>query len=594
MFGASPRASINLILTARALAFVRGRDYVLPQDVLDMALDVIRHRLVLSYEALSDNVTGDDLLKKILNRIPVPEVPLHEHANASAPTPERILQRLDWQVIRRLDGLLQGDYRSLFYGYGVDFADLREYQPEDDIRYIDWNVTARMDTPYVRQYVEDREITAWFLLDLSPSVDFGTVRDTQKRTVLIDFVTTVRAPADPSRQPRRRDLLRQPHRAHHSGARRAQSGAAPGQRSAQAAATCRSAPFTDLTPLLEGGLNAIKRRSLVFIISDFISEPGWERPLSLLNQRHEVLAMRLWDPREIELPDIGLIIMEDAETGEQLYVDTHDRRFRQRFAAGGAAARSRPGAGLQARRRGCAVALDRRRFGARDRALRHLAAAAEKVDLDAYDIYLAADAPIAAADPAVRAGVSAHAAAAAAACSRSYGSLGFVARRVWAQPGVRRHIPPLFFLLALAILIVALARPQTDRQPAAHRRHGDPRLRRFRQHGRRRFEADPHGSGESRRAGFRRAPAAHRADRRRRLQRQRLLRADADQRPGRRPGRDQPPDAAARHVAGKRHPGFAQRDCSRQRTADQLLQQPDARHPPLRRRPCRKARIRRA
>ena len=108
----------------------------------------------------------------------------------SASTPERILQRLDWQVIRRLDGLLQGDYRSLFYGYGVDFADLREYQPGDDIRYIDWNVTARMDAPYVRQYVEDREITAWFLLDLSPSMDFGTVQSL-KRTVLVDFVTTL-------------------------------------------------------------------------------------------------------------------------------------------------------------------------------------------------------------------------------------------------------------------------------------------------------------------------------------------------------------------------------------------------------------------
>src|SRR3954469_10582024 len=108
----------------------------------------------------------------------------------SAPTPERILQRLDWQVIRRLDGMLQGDYRSLFYGYGVDFADLREYQPEDDIRYIDWNVTARMDSPYVRQYVEDREITAWFLLDLSPSMDFGSIQS-MKRAVLVDLVATL-------------------------------------------------------------------------------------------------------------------------------------------------------------------------------------------------------------------------------------------------------------------------------------------------------------------------------------------------------------------------------------------------------------------
>ena len=244
-------------------------------------------------------------------------------------TPERILQRLDWQVIRRLDGLLQGDYRSLFYGYGVDFADLREYQPEDDIRYIDWNVTARMDTPYVRQYVEDREITAWFLLDLSPSLDFGTSHNL-KRSMLIDFVATFARlltrhgnrvgavlystlvertiPAHGGRNQVLRlvnDLLKQPHLAR--------------------------APFTDLTPLLEGGLNAIKTRSLVFVISDFISEPGWERPLALLNQRHEVLAIRLWDPREIELPDIGPLVMEDAETGEQLYVDTHDKNFRRRF-----------------------------------------------------------------------------------------------------------------------------------------------------------------------------------------------------------------------------------------------------------------------
>jgi uncharacterized protein (DUF58 family) len=247
----------------------------------------------------------------------------------SALTPERILQRLDWQVIRRLDGLLQGDYRSLFYGYGVDFADLREYQPEDDIRYIDWNVTARMNTPYVRQYAEDREITAWFLLDLSPSVDFGTLQSL-KRTVLIDFVTTfarlltrhgnrVGAMFYGSRVERTiparsgriqvlrlvNDLLKQPR--------------------------LPKAPFTDLTPLLEAGLHSIKRRSLIFIISDFISAPGWERPLNLLNQRHEVLAIRLWDPREVELPDIGPVIMEDAETGEQLYVDTHDKKFRQRF-----------------------------------------------------------------------------------------------------------------------------------------------------------------------------------------------------------------------------------------------------------------------
>jgi uncharacterized protein (DUF58 family) len=218
-----------------------------------------------------------------------------------AQSPERILQRLDWQVIRRLDGLLQGDYRSLFYGYGIDFADLREYQAEDDIRYIDWNVTARMDSPYVRKYMEDREITAWFLLDLSPSIDFGGTQ-ALKRTVLIDFVTTlarlltrhgnrVGAIFYSNRVDRTippgggkthvlrlvNDLLKQPSLPH--------------------------APFTDLSPLLGAGMHSIQRRSLVFIVSDFICESGWERPLALLNRRHEVLAIQLWDPREIEIPD---------------------------------------------------------------------------------------------------------------------------------------------------------------------------------------------------------------------------------------------------------------------------------------------------
>jgi uncharacterized protein (DUF58 family) len=249
-------------------------------------------------------------------------------------TPERILQRLDWEVIHRLDGLLQGDYRSLFYGYGVDFADLREYQPGDDIRYIDWNVTARMDAPYVRQYTEDRDITAWFLLDLSPSVDFGTVQtEVLKRTMLIDFVTTMA-----------RLLTRHGNRVGallaNNGSRVEKTIPARGGRiqvlrlvnDLLKQPRLKHAPFTDLSPLLADALNSIKRRSLVFIISDFISAPGWERPLHLLNRRHEVIAVRLWDPREIDLPDVGPIVMEDAETGEQLYVDTHDKKFRARFA----------------------------------------------------------------------------------------------------------------------------------------------------------------------------------------------------------------------------------------------------------------------
>lgn len=240
------------------------------------------------------------------------------------------MQRLDWHVVRRLDGLLQGDYRSLMRGYGLDLADLREYQHGDDIRYIDWNVTARMNAPYIREYHEARDLTAWFLLDLSPSVDFGAAAQRQKRMVLIDFVATlarvlnrngnrVGALLYDGRAQRAipvgsgrihvlriiNDLLHYPH--------------------------LPRAPFTDLTPLLESALSTLKRRSLVFIVSDFISVPGWERALHRLNQRHEALAVRLWDPREVELPDVGLVVMEDAETGEQIYVDTSDKRFRRRF-----------------------------------------------------------------------------------------------------------------------------------------------------------------------------------------------------------------------------------------------------------------------
>ena len=246
--------------------------------------------------------------------------------------PERVLQRLDWQVVRRLDGLLQGDYRSLFRGSGLDLASLREYEPGDDVRLIDWNVTARTTVPHIRQYHEDREVSAWFLLDLSPSVDFGTVEDGRlKRTVLVDLTATLARlltrrgnrvgallftsevertiPAAGGRAQVLRivsDLIAQP----------------PRQR----------APVTDLGALFEAAHRTIRRRSMVVIVSDFISAPGWEKPLHLLNRRHEVLAVRLVDPRETELPDVGPIVVEDAETGEQLLVDTHDAAFRRRFA----------------------------------------------------------------------------------------------------------------------------------------------------------------------------------------------------------------------------------------------------------------------
>ncbi len=250
-------------------------------------------------------------------------------APSSTPaTAEGILRRLEWRVIRRLDGLLQGDYRTLFHGVGIDLADLRDYEPGDDIRHIDWNVTARMDTPYVRTFLEDREMTAWLLLDRSPSMGFGPT-DRPKEAVLIELATTLARlltrggnrvgailfnnTVERTIPPLggRRQVLRLTHHL---------------LRPAVGDGTS-----TQLERLVRAGSGTIRRRSLVVIISDFISEPGWERPLSLLSRRHEVLAVRLVDPNELDLPDAGEIVVEDVETGELLSVDTSDPEFRRRF-----------------------------------------------------------------------------------------------------------------------------------------------------------------------------------------------------------------------------------------------------------------------
>jgi uncharacterized protein (DUF58 family) len=245
--------------------------------------------------------------------------------------PETLLRKLEWTVLRRLDGLLQGDYRTLFRGFGLDLADLREYQYHDDVRHIDWNVTARLQTPYVREYVEDREVNAWFLLDLSASVDFGssTVR---KRAVSQDFVTVLARlltrhgnrigailygnrvdTVIPARGGRRQVL----HLLHRLASR----------------PDVPRSKGTRLADLLLAAMQIVPRRSLMFVVSDFISEPGWGKPLGHLARRHEVIAVRLYDPLERMLPDLGMVVVEDSETGEQLFVDTHDRGFRRRFAA---------------------------------------------------------------------------------------------------------------------------------------------------------------------------------------------------------------------------------------------------------------------
>ncbi len=245
-------------------------------------------------------------------------------------TPERILRRLEFKIVRRLDGFLFGDYSGVFYGPSLDLAEVRAYQPGDEVRRIDWNVTARMNEIYVRQYREEKELTAWLLVDLSPSMDFGTVQRF-KRQLAIDFagvaayiitrhgdkVGAIGFPTQAGRvfiPPRtgREQALRVVHTLS------SQPPMAGGGR-------------TDLGDVLHQLHRVLRRRSLVFLVSDFHSPGGWEAKLAELGRRHDVIAVRVEDPRERELPDVGGVYFQDPETGQQVWVDTSDRKVRGRY-----------------------------------------------------------------------------------------------------------------------------------------------------------------------------------------------------------------------------------------------------------------------
>jgi uncharacterized protein (DUF58 family) len=263
-----------------------------------------------------------------------------------ASAPDRLLRRLEWQIVRRLDGQLQGAYRTVFRGTGIDFADLREYTPEDDVRHIDWNVTARLDEPYVRQYTEDRELTAWLVLDLSASMRFGGA-ERGKDSVLTELAVALarlftsggnRVGAVLYDNGLQRVVPARTGRTHvlrlaHEITRATLAVAEPAKPDPRT---------TDLAGMLRLAASTARRRSLVFVISDFLgSETGsspegvvWEAALTRLTYRHEVVAIRVVDPMELDLPDLGLVLLEDAETGEQMLVDTSDPLFQQRLRAG--------------------------------------------------------------------------------------------------------------------------------------------------------------------------------------------------------------------------------------------------------------------
>ena len=246
---------------------------------------------------------------------------------------EALLQQLEWTVLRRLDGLLQGDHKTLFRGAGLELADLREYQTHDDVRHIDWNVTARMQSPYVREHQEDREISAWFLLDLTGSMDFASTSQS-KRDLMLSFVA-IMAKLLMQRGNRIGALILSPTEAagfKYIPARMGRRHLLHVLHTAQTTGVSKAPHQTDLNQWLARANGLLKRRSCVFVVSDFMGEFNWAQQMSHLGRRHDTVAARLYDPVEMQLPNAGLMTLQDSESSEQLLLDTANPKFRKRYA----------------------------------------------------------------------------------------------------------------------------------------------------------------------------------------------------------------------------------------------------------------------
>ena len=268
---------------------------------------------------------------------------MNEGASINELTPERRLRRLELMVTRRLDGMLHGSYLGLLPGIGSEPAGSREYRPgEDEVRRMDWSVTARTAVAHVRQVEADRELATWVLVDATASMDFGTA-DFEKRELAVasvaavGFLTTgagnrlgahLLGPDGVRRFPARGG------RTHLLGMLRT------------LLAVPRAAPAAEHVPLadaIEGMHRAVNRRGLAVVVSDFLDgldedglgpgAPAWELPLRRLAARHQVLAVQIRDPREQELPDVGLLTLVDPETGRRREVATASRKLRERYAA---------------------------------------------------------------------------------------------------------------------------------------------------------------------------------------------------------------------------------------------------------------------
>lgn len=406
--GCSPRATLGLVAAARALALVHGRDYVLPTDVQAVAVDVMAHRLVLSFDAIADNVSASDVIERVVAMVPPPtpvwnegsvrllstitltiwantllrrpRPPSSEASVMARPTfrdpqppsvaqtlvspptgatlplnqlaPEAALRRLELTIVRRLEGLLHGDHLGLLPGTGADVSDARPYEPDqDDVRMMDWAVTARTTVPHVRETIADRELEVWALLDVTGSMNWGTVSMT-KRDLGIAAIATIgflsqrmgdrfggviMRPDSVRRLPARsgrtalygllRSMLTEPIVADN----------APGQ--------------VTLAKGIENLAASGRRRGMKVVVSDFLSpgddvlnpndRPEWERSLRRLSVRNQVLCIEVVDAAELDFPDVGDVMVRDPETSFARYVNTADKATRERMNAASRAQRER-------------------------------------------------------------------------------------------------------------------------------------------------------------------------------------------------------------------------------------------------------------
>jgi uncharacterized protein (DUF58 family) len=254
---------------------------------------------------------------------------------------DELLRRLSWPALRRLGLHIGGAERSLLRGPGLEYADNREYSPGDDTRLIDWNLTARSDRVFVKDSFPERALDAWLVLDVSPSMSWGTARCLKGGLV---GEVAVAASELLSRSGNRVGMVLfggaqtsvVPPRAGRNHRLRLLAGLGP--ELARGDAPQQGA--TNLAEALEYVERVARRRALVLLVTDFLTGDGWERPLTRMSLRHEVIAVHVTDPREGAIPDVGIVTFEDPETGRQLTVDTSSRRLRARFEEAAAAQRA--------------------------------------------------------------------------------------------------------------------------------------------------------------------------------------------------------------------------------------------------------------